>query len=162
MTENNSIHTCLWFDGKGLEAARFYVNLIPGSELHTSDVGDGEPLLVSFSLGGVPYQVINGGPHYELNPACSIAVTTPDQDETDRIWDALVADGGEAGRCGWLVDRWGVSWQVYPRALPEMLGADDREAAARAQKAMLGMSKIDIAKMRSAFEGNQGQDTGNG
>ncbi|MYK32646.1 MAG: VOC family protein [Boseongicola sp. SB0670_bin_30] len=160
MTENNSIRTCLWFDGKGLEAAKFYVSLIPNSELHTPDTDDGEPLLVSFTLGGVPYEILNGGPHYKLNPACSIAVTTPDQVETDRIWDALVAKGGSAGQCGWLVDRWGVSWQVYPRDLPEMLGADDREAAARAQKAMLGMSKIDVAAMRSAFEGNSSQDTG--
>ena len=154
LNQNNSIRTCLWFDGKGLEAAKFYVSLIPGSELHTPDTGDGEPLLVSFALGGVPYQIINGGSHYKLSPACSIAVTTSDQDETDRIWDALLADGGEAGRCGWLIDRWGVSWQVYPQALPQMLGADDREAAARAQTAMLGMGKIDIATVRSAFEGN--------
>ena len=93
LNQNNSIRTCLWFDGKGLEAAKFYVSLIPGSELHTPDTGDGEPLLVSFALGGVPYQIINGGSHYKLSPACSIAVTTSDQDETDRIWDALVADG---------------------------------------------------------------------
>ncbi len=137
-----------------MEAAKFYVNLIPESELHAPDIGDDEPLLVSFTLGGVPYQILNGGPYYKLNPACSIVVTTPDQDETDRIWDALVADGGEARRCGWLVDRWGVSWQVYPQALPQLLGADDREAAARAQTAMLSMSKIDIAVMRSAFDGD--------
>jgi predicted 3-demethylubiquinone-9 3-methyltransferase (glyoxalase superfamily) len=152
MTEHLSVTTCLWFENKGIEAARFYVSLIPDSRLLT-DVANGEiPMLVNFELGGVPYCILNGGPNYKLNPACSIAVTTQSQAETDRIWDALVSDGGEAGHCGWLVDRWGVSWQVFPAALSTMLGASDRDAAGRAREAMMGMSKIDIEKMQAAFE----------
>ena len=152
MSEHLSVTTCLWFENKGIEAARFYVSLIPDSRLLTDAAADDSPMIVDFELGGVPYRILNGGPNYKLNPACSIAVTTQSQAETDRIWDALIADGGEAGHCGWLTDRWGVSWQVFPAALATMLGASDREAAGRAQEAMLGMSKIDIAKMQAAFE----------
>lgn len=152
MTEHFSVTTCLWFESKGIEAARFYVSLIPDSRLITNAAAGEDPMIVDFELGGVPYRILNGGPNYKLNPACSISVTTQSQAATDRIWDALIADGGEAGRCGWLVDRWGVSWQVFPAALATMLGASDREAAGRAQEAMMGMGKIDIEKMQAAFE----------
>ncbi|ROU01123.1 VOC family protein [Histidinibacterium lentulum] len=152
MSEKLSVTTCLWFENKGIEAARFYVSLIPDSRLLTDAAVGDSPMIVDFELAGSPYRILNGGPHYKLNPACSIAVTTPGQAETDRIWDALVDDGGEAGRCGWLIDRWGVSWQVVPAELATMLGASDREAAARAQEAMMGMSRIDIEKMQAAFE----------
>lgn len=149
--ESVEIRTCLWFDRGGLEAARFYTSLLPDSLLET-EVTDGvEPLLVAFSLAGVPYSILNGGPHYVLSPAASISVTTESQAETDRLWDALTAEGGQESRCGWLIDRWGVSWQIVPRALLGMLGSEDREAAARAQRAMLAMSKIDIAALQAAF-----------
>lgn len=152
MSEHLSVATCLWFESQGVEAARFYVSLIPNSRLLTKAAEGESPMNVEFELSGVPYRILNGGPHFKLNPACSIVVTTQSQSETDRIWDALVADGGEEGRCGWLVDRWGVSWQVFPAALPEMLGSSDREAAGRAQQAMMEMSKINIAKMQAAFD----------
>lgn len=152
MSEQLSVTTCLWFENKGIEAARFYVSLLPDSRLRTEAADSESPMIVDFELGGVPYRILNGGPDFKLNPACSISVTTQSQAETDRIWDALVADGGETGRCGWLVDRWGVSWQVFPAALPEMLGSSDRKAAGRAQEAMMDMSKIDIAKMQAAFD----------
>ena len=149
--ESVEIRTCLWFDSGGLEAARFYTSLLPDSVLET-EVTDGvEPLVVAFSLAGVPYSILNGGPHYVLSPAASISVTTESQAETDRLWDALTAKGGQEGRCGWLIDRWGVSWQIVPRALLGMLSSENRDAAARAQRAMLEMSKIDIAALQSAF-----------
>lgn len=152
MSEHLSVTTCLWFEHKGLEAARFYVSLIPDSRLLTEAADSESPMIVDFDLAGVPYRILNGGPSFKLNPACSISVATQSQAETDRLWDALIAKGGEAGRCGWLVDRWGVSWQIFPAALATMLGSSDREAAGRAQQAMMGMSKIEIAEMQAAFD----------
>jgi len=148
-----TIRTCLWFDHGGLDAARFYTSLIADSHVTTDATGDSEPLLVEFTLAGVPYVILNGGPHYALTPAASIVVTTDAQAETDRLWDALTADGGEPSRCGWLVDRWGVSWQIVPRELSGLLGADDAAAAGRAREAMLAMDKIDIAAVAAAFAG---------
>jgi predicted 3-demethylubiquinone-9 3-methyltransferase (glyoxalase superfamily) len=149
------VRTCLWFDGNGEEAAEFYVSLLPNSVIET--VSRPEPdkpaLIVNLSLCGTPYMFLNGGPHYKLTPAASIAVGTTDQAETDRLWNALLADGGEESRCAWLTDRFGVSWQIIPDVLPRMLGADDREAAGRAMQAMLQMRKIDIAALESAFRG---------
>lgn len=148
-----AIRTCLWFDHGGLEAARFYTSLLAGSVLETEVVDDVEPLMVSFSLAGVPYSILNGGPQYILSPAASISVTTERQAETDRLWDALTADGGQESRCGWLVDRWGVSWQIVPRVLHELLGSEDRVAAARVREALLQMSKIESAVLQAAFSG---------
>jgi predicted 3-demethylubiquinone-9 3-methyltransferase (glyoxalase superfamily) len=148
------VRTCLWFDHGGLSAARFYTSLIAGSHVGTVGGPDGgEPLLVEFTLAGVPYVILNAGPHYSLTPAASIMVTTDSQAETDRLWDALTADGGEPSHCGWLVDRWGVSWQIVPRELPGFLNADDAEAAGRARDAMLAMDRIDIAAVVAAFAG---------
>ena len=151
MPHQFKVRTCLWFEKDGLSAARFYAGLIPNSALETDPADGAEPMMVAFSLGGVPYQILNGGPHHRLTPAVSIAVTTRDQPETDRLWDALAANGGEPGRCGWLTDRWGVSWQIVPEALPRLLGAPDRAAAGRAQAAMMQMGKIDIAALEAAF-----------
>ena len=111
-------------------------------------------MIVAFSLGGVPFQILNGGPHFRPTPAASLVVTTADQTETDRMWDALTKNGGAPGRCGWLTDRWGVSWQIVPDALPRLLGAPDRAAAGRAQAAMMQMGKIDIASLEAAFNAN--------
>ena len=151
----DKVRTCLWFPERGAEAAEFYVSLIPGSavEGHVGRNAAGEPLMVDFHLGGVPYQILNGGPHYVLTPAASIAVTTADQAETDRLWAALIADGGEESRCGWLVDRFGLSWQIIPRALPRLVGGPDPEGAARATQAMMGMRKIDVAALEAAYHG---------
>ena len=147
----SKVRTCLWFEKDGLEAGRFYTGLVPNSQLDTDAPEGSNPIIVAFSLGGVPYQILNGGPHHRLTPAASIVVTTRDQPETDQLWDALTANGGEPGRCGWLTDRWGLSWQIVPEALPRFLGASDRAAAGRAQAAMMQMSKINIAALEAAF-----------
>lgn len=146
------VRTCLWFEQGGLEAARFYTGLIANSVLETDAPEGSDPIIVAFSLDGVPYQILNGGPHHRLTPAASIVVSTRDQPETDHLWQALTENGGAEGRCGWLTDRWGVSWQIVPEALPRLLGAPDRGAAGRAQAAMMQMSKIDIAALETAFK----------
>lgn len=148
------VRTCLWFEKGGLEAARFYTMLIPDSRVELQNwPGPDEPIVVDFTLGGTPYQILNGGPHYTLSPAASISVLTQDQAETDRLWDALTAQGGQESRCGWLVDRWGVSWQIVPNALIQMQTSDDQDAAERARQAMYKMTKINIAALKAAFEG---------
>ena len=155
MSDRPKVRTCLWFDGTGEEAAQYYVSLLPDSAITSVSRPDptGPALVVEFTLAGTPYMALNGGPHYKLTPAASIPVRTKDQEETDRLWDALVRDGGQESMCAWLTDRFGVSWQVVPDALVTMLGAEDREAAGRATQAMLQMKKIDIAALEAAFRG---------
>jgi predicted 3-demethylubiquinone-9 3-methyltransferase (glyoxalase superfamily) len=155
MSNEPKVRTCLWFDGRGEAAAEYYVSLLPDSVIETvSRPEPGKPaMIVELSLAGTPYMFLNGGPQYKLSPAASIAVRTADQAETDRLWSALLADGGKGSQCAWLTDRFGVSWQIVPDALPRMLGADDRDAAGRAMQAMLKMKKIDIAALEAAFRG---------
>ena len=151
---SSKIRTCFWLEKGGLEAARFYTSLLPDSALENDNwPGDDEPIIVNFKLAGAPYQFLNGGPHYKLSPAASISVVTTDQAETDLLWNSLTANGGEESKCGWLTDRWGVSWQIVPKALIEMQTADDQEAAERARQAMYQMNKIDIAALERAFDG---------
>ena len=154
MSERPRVRTCLWFDCQGEEAANFYVSLLPGSRIEkvSRPEPDGSALTVDFILAGAPYQVLNGGPMFPHALAASISVLTKDQAETDALWAALVADGGKEGQCGWLTDRFGVSWQIVPRALPDLLGAPDK-AAARVQQAMLQMGKIDVSALEAAFRG---------
>jgi len=147
----HKVRTCLWYDTDGLAAARCYVSLIPGSEIEGHPSADA--VVVNFILAGTPYQALNGGPIHAQTPAASISVLTEDQAETDRLWAALTAGGSES-RCGWLVDRWGVSWQIVPRRLPVLLGGDDPAGAARVQQAMLHMAKIDIATLEAAYAGS--------
>lgn len=149
------VRTCLWFDGDAETAADLYVSLVPNSAIHASSRPDPAepPRIIELSLGGTPYMFLNGGSRYEPSPAASIVVRTDDQEETDRIWAALLAEGGEESMCGWLTDRFGVSWQIVPDALVRMIGSDDREAADRALQAMLKMRKIDIATLAMAFAG---------
>jgi len=153
MNDKPKVRTCLWFDGDGEEAAQFYVSLLPDSVVETVSRPDPTKpaLVIELSLAGTPYMFLNGGPQYELSPAASIVVRTADQAETDRLWSALLAEGGKESKCAWLTDRFGVSWQIVPEALPRMLGADDRDAANRAMQAMLQMRKIDIAALEAAF-----------
>ena len=148
------VRTCLWFERDGERAAEFYVSLLPDSRLEGRFVREaGEaPLMMDFTLAGTPYQIINGGPAFRQTAAASIAVTTQDQAETDRLWSALCADGGSSSRCGWLEDRFGTSWQIVPEALPRLLRDDDRAASGRAFQAMLGMTRIDIAALQAAFD----------
>lgn len=149
------VRTCLWFDGNGEEAARFWTGLVPGSEIEdvSRPTPDAPALIVTFRLAGTPYMVLNGGPHFTHSPAVSISVTTDDQAETDRLWEALTADGGEESQCGWLVDRFGVSWQIVPRALHGYIGGPDADGAERARQAMFQMRKIDIAALERAYVG---------
>ena len=149
------VRTCLWFDKQGEEAARFYVSLLPDSHVENvlSPDPDGPALVVEFTLAGTPFMILNGGPLFTHSEAASISVLTKDQAETDRLWDALVADGGGESQCGWLKDRFGVSWQIVPEQLPRCLASADRAAAGRAMQAMMGMHKIDIAAIEAAFEG---------
>jgi predicted 3-demethylubiquinone-9 3-methyltransferase (glyoxalase superfamily) len=149
------VSTCLWFDSQAEEAANFYVSLIPGSNVETVFRPDqsGPALLVVFTLGGTPFQALNGGPKFKHSEAASISVSTRDQEETDRLWNALTAKGGSESRCGWLKDRFGVSWQIVPEVLPRLLTSSDRPAANRAMQAMLDMVKIDIAGIEAAYHG---------
>jgi predicted 3-demethylubiquinone-9 3-methyltransferase (glyoxalase superfamily) len=148
----HKVRTCLWFDGNGHEAARYYVSLLPDSVIEKEWLGD-PPLVVEFTLAGAPMMILNAGPHYKLNPAASISVLTKDQAETDRLWNALLEGGGEESMCGWLVDRFGVSWQITPKVLMRMQGSADQVAAERARQAMYKMRKIDIAALEAAFNG---------
>jgi predicted 3-demethylubiquinone-9 3-methyltransferase (glyoxalase superfamily) len=152
----SSIRTCLWFqDGRGLEAARFYCSLIPDSHIDRSFSPDPDkpPLVIDFTLGGVPYQILDAGPMFALSEAVSISVETDDQAESDRLWDALTANGGEESMCGWLKDRFGVSWQVFPRRLTELTLSTDKDVSARAMAAMMKQTKIDIAAIEAAVHG---------
>lgn len=149
----SSIRTCLWFrDGRGREAAEFYCTLIPGSRIEaTFDIsGDGASWLIDFTLGGVPYQILDAGPMFTLTEAVSISVETDDQAETDRLWAALTTSGGEESHCGWLKDRYGVSWQVFPRRLTELTLRADKNVSAKAIAAMMKQKKIDIAEIEAA------------
>lgn len=158
---SSRVYTCLWFDHKAEEAARFYVSLIPDSRIDgvqrspaESPAGPaGMVLLVDFTLGGHRMQGLNGGPDFTFNEAASLVVECDDQAEVDRLWTALTKDGGEPGPCGWLKDRFGLSWQITPRELNDMIGSPDTEGARRAMEAMLGMGKIDLEGCRRAFRG---------
>jgi predicted 3-demethylubiquinone-9 3-methyltransferase (glyoxalase superfamily) len=142
----STVSVCLWYDGDAEEAARLYTSLIPNSGVTSTS-----PVMVTFTLDGVPFQALNGGPQFKPTEAASIVVSTENQEETDRLWNALIADGGSEGRCAWLKDRFGVSWQIVPTILPKLLRASDRQAADRALQAMLKMSKIDIKVLEAAF-----------
>lgn len=155
MAYTSKVRTCLWFDGRGEEAAEFYTTLLPDSHIESHSYPEpGKPaLVVEFTLAGAPYMVLNGGPMFEHSPAASISVLADDQSEIDRLWDALTKDGGKESMCGWVVDRFGVSWQVVPSVLPSMMESDDKAAAARARAAMMKMRKFDIAALEAAFRG---------
>lgn len=153
MWQAPKIATCLWYNDNAEQAAALYTSLIPDSAItNRFRPNPQEPvLLVEFHLAGTPYQALNGGPYFQPSEAASIVVMTDDQAETDRLWQTLIADGGAESRCGWLKDRFGVSWQIVPRRLIELLSAPDHEAAGRAMQAMLKMQKIDIAAIETAF-----------
>lgn len=155
------VRTCLWFDKNGEEAARFYVSLLPDSRIEsvTRSPADwpsgkaGEAIVIDFTLGGTPYQILNGGPNFTHSEAASISVVTADQAETDRLWAALSADGGKEIQCGWVRDRFGLSWQIVPEVLAWALSNPDRAAAKRAMEAMMTMVKIDVAAIEAALAG---------
>lgn len=150
----------LWFDDDGEEALAFYASVFPDTQvLAQTRWGPGGPvpagtlMTARFRLGGQEYMLLNGGPAYRLDEAFSFLIACETQAEIDALWSQLTAGGGEPGRCGWLKDRFGVSWQVIPSVLPRLLGGDDPAAAARAARAMLGMGKLDIARLQAAYDG---------
>ena len=151
---NSKVSTCLWFDGNGVEAARFYTALIPNSSIKTNLTMNEAPLIVEFTLDGVPYQALNGGPHFQFNEAASIVVKTEDQAETDKLWQALTADGGEESMCGWLKDKFGLSWQIVPLPVIELLNSEDKAKAERAMNAVLKMRRLVIADIEKAAHSN--------
>jgi predicted 3-demethylubiquinone-9 3-methyltransferase (glyoxalase superfamily) len=152
------ITPCLWFDTEGEEAANFYVSLFENSRvLEVSRYGDAGPrpagsvMTVSFELDGQQFVALNGGPEFTFNEAVSFQISCQGQEEVDHFWDGL-GEGGEPGPCGWLKDRYGVSWQVIPTALGGLLADPDPERAQRVMKAMLGMGKIEVAALERAAE----------
>jgi predicted 3-demethylubiquinone-9 3-methyltransferase (glyoxalase superfamily) len=157
----SKIAPCLWFNGRAQEAAEFYTSILPDSRIDTvhraaadnPSTPQGAVLTVDFTLAGQQFMGLNGGPEFSFSEAISFSIDCADQAEVDRLWDALIEGGGEHSVCGWLKDRYGVSWQVIPRQLPELLDAPDREGAARVMQAMLQMTKIDVAKLREAYAG---------
>jgi 2-polyprenyl-6-hydroxyphenyl methylase/3-demethylubiquinone-9 3-methyltransferase len=159
MTPKNLI--CLWFDGAALDAARFYAATFPDSAVHAvhrapadyPNGRQGDVLTVEFSVIGIPCLGLNGGPVFRHSEAFSFQVATDDQAETDRLWNAIVGNGGEESACGWCRDRWGLSWQITPRVLSAAISSPDRAAAERAFQAMMQMRKIDIAAIEAAVRG---------
>jgi predicted 3-demethylubiquinone-9 3-methyltransferase (glyoxalase superfamily) len=157
----SKISPCLWFDGEAEEAAKFYVSLLPDSRIdgiqrNPVDSRSGKAgtvLVVQFTLAGQQYMALNGGMRFEYTPAISFKIDCADQAEVDRLWDALAADGGSTLQCGWVRDRYGVSWQIVPSVLPQLLGGSDAAGAQRAMRAMLGMTRLDIAELQKAYEG---------
>ena len=159
MNSKNTI--CLWYDGTALEAATFYAETFPDSAVgavHRAP-GDypsgkqGDVLTVEFTVMGIPCLGLNGGPAFKHSEAFSFQVATDDQAETDRLWSAIVDNGGQESECGWCKDKWGLSWQIMPRVLTAGYTSPDRAAAKRAFDAMMGMRKIDIATIEAALKG---------
>jgi predicted 3-demethylubiquinone-9 3-methyltransferase (glyoxalase superfamily) len=142
----------LWFNGRIREAADFYASVFGADAVVETSGGPGDELMsATVEALGQRFIIFNGGPHYALTPAFSLFVLVEGQDEVDHYWDALL-DGGEMSRCGWLVDRFGVSWQIVPTALPRLMGDPDRAKAQRVIDAMLGMQKLVVAELQAAYD----------
>lgn len=159
MISKNTI--CLWYDGTAEEAAHFYAKTFPdssvGAVMHAPgdypDGKQGDVLTVDFTVCGIPCLGLNGGAAFKHNEAFSFQIATNDQAETDRLWNAIVGNGGQESECGWCKDKWGLNWQITPRALTDAIIDPDRAAAKRAFDAMMTMKKIDIAKIEAARRG---------
>ncbi|WP_445501976.1 VOC family protein [Microvirga sp. G4-2] len=156
----SKIAPCLWFDGKAEEAAKFYVSLLPDSHIdtvlpYTVETPGGKPgdvMLVEFTLAGSSYTALNGGPYFQFTPAISLFVSCVDQAEVDRLWNALL-EGGTPMECGWITDRYGVSWQIVPEALVRMIKDKDSAKVRRVMEAMMTMVKLDVATLEQAYRG---------
>jgi predicted 3-demethylubiquinone-9 3-methyltransferase (glyoxalase superfamily) len=159
MVAKNTI--CLWFNGTALEAAKFYAEIFPDSTVNAVHYApgdfpsgkEGDELTVEFTVMGIPCIGLNGGPAFQPDEAFSFQVATDDQAETDRLWHAIVNNGGQESACGWCKDKWGISWQITPRVLTAAFTDPDRAAAKRAFEAMMQMTKIDIAAIEAARRG---------
>lgn len=156
----NKITPFLWFNGNAEEAANFYTSIFPNSKiLETSHYGEGMPfpagtvLVVNFSLDGNEIRALNGGPEFSFSEAISLQIDCANQEEIDYFWDKLTADGGEPGPCGWLKDKYGLSWQVVPIQAMEMWKSGVSAKSERAMKAMMQMKKLDIAALQTAYDG---------
>jgi predicted 3-demethylubiquinone-9 3-methyltransferase (glyoxalase superfamily) len=159
-TTTAKVYPCLWYNGTAEEAAGFYASLLPDSHVdkvwrspaETPSGPAGMVLTVDFTLAGTKFQGLNGGPDFNFNEAISIVIECEDQAETDRLWAALTANGGEPGPCGWLKDRFGLSWQIVPRRLNELMDDPDPDRARRAMEAMLQMGKIEVDELERAAD----------
>ncbi|QLC23685.1 VOC family protein [Parasphingopyxis algicola] len=157
MTAKNTI--CLWYEGDAEEAARFYAETFPDSEVtgirrapaDNPSTKEGDVQVVEFTVFGIPCIGINGGPAFTHSEAFSFQIATDDQEETDRYWNAIVGSGGEESMCGWCKDKWGISWQITPKILTEAMSQPDTAAAKRAFEAMMEMRKLDIATIEAAL-----------
>jgi predicted 3-demethylubiquinone-9 3-methyltransferase (glyoxalase superfamily) len=159
------ITPCLWFDGEAEDAARFYTGIFPNSKItsisHYGEAGrevHGQPagkvLTVAFELDGRPFTALNGGPQFKFNEAVSFQIPCTNQEEIDYYWDKLTAGGdAQAQQCGWLKDRYGLSWQVFPAAVMDMLQDQDRKKADRVMQAIMEMRKMDLAALERAYAG---------
>jgi predicted 3-demethylubiquinone-9 3-methyltransferase (glyoxalase superfamily) len=155
-----TIMPCLWFDGQAEDAANFYTSVFPSSRIieisrypQGSQMPEGTVLTVDFEINGFRVQALNGGPEFTFSEAVSLSVECESQEEVDRLWTALTADGGEESQCGWLKDKYGFSWQIVPIKVVELLSAPDKAASKRAFDAVMKMRKIDIAAVERAFSG---------
>ena len=156
-----NITPMLWFDDDAEQAATFYTSTFPNSRIDkvvraasdTPSNKKGDVITVEFTLDGTTFVGLNGGPDFKFNEAVSFVIDCKDQAEVDHYWDALIKGGGEPSVCGWLKDRFGLSWQVIPRRMPELFAGSDRAGAERAMQAMLRMTKIDIGELEAAYEG---------
>jgi predicted 3-demethylubiquinone-9 3-methyltransferase (glyoxalase superfamily) len=160
----HKIAPCLWFDTQASDAARFYCSIFKNSKIgrgndypdagkETHGKNAGSKMAVEFELEGMPFLALNGGPHFTFNEAVSFQVFCETQDEIDYYWNALTADGGQESRCGWLKDKFGLSWQVVPAGVAAMLSGQDPAAASRVMKAVMQMKKFDIAAIERAYAG---------
>jgi 2-polyprenyl-6-hydroxyphenyl methylase/3-demethylubiquinone-9 3-methyltransferase len=155
------IAPCLWFDGQAEEAAAFYAETFPDSAVGSVNRAPtdypsgkaGDVLTVEFTVLGMKFLGLNGGPHFKFDEAVSFMVHTKDQEETDRYWNAIVSNGGQESECGWCKDRFGLSWQITPQILLDMMTSKDGAASKRAMEAMMTMRKIDIATLEAAYKG---------
>jgi predicted 3-demethylubiquinone-9 3-methyltransferase (glyoxalase superfamily) len=144
----NNISTFLWFEAGAADAAKLYCSIFPGSKITSSN-----PMSTSFEIEGQRFIAFNGGPHYKLNPAISLFVSCNSQEEVDALWNRFLAAGGKESKCGWLVDAFGLSWQIIPRQLMELMSDPDPVKSQRVVQAMLAMQKIDIAALERAHRG---------
>ncbi|SCW77988.1 MULTISPECIES: VOC family protein [unclassified Pseudomonas] len=158
---NNKNRICLWYDGDAQEAAQFYAKTFPDSAVNAvhQAPGDypsgkeGDVITVEFTVIGIPCIGLNGGPVFKHSEAFSFQIATEDQAETDRLWNAIIDNGGQASACGWCKDKWGLSWQISPRVLLDAVASPDKAIAKRAFEAMMTMTKIDIAAIEAAVKG---------